>query len=132
MNPAPDDSRFDPLRWQAMLDAQGVPAAHAWIGVLARDDYAARSGTLLLWRGTMGGTELCERPWLGAADRDVAMLLVLDDEAAARLPEQGFAQISALIRGGHLHPYMLMTLDQLEEAGLDDFVEDLGLVFPKH
>jgi hypothetical protein len=37
-----------------------------------------------------------------------------------------------LIRQGRLHPYMLKTMDELEAAGLAEFVEDLGLVFPKH
>jgi hypothetical protein len=37
-----------------------------------------------------------------------------------------------LVRQGRLHPYMLKTMDELEAAGLVEFVEDLGLVFPKH
>jgi len=37
-----------------------------------------------------------------------------------------------LVRQGKLDPYMLKTMGQLEAAGLADFVEDLGLTFPKH
>jgi hypothetical protein len=40
--------------------------------------------------------------------------------------------IPLLVRRGKLQPYMLKTMNELEVAGLADFVEDLGLIFPKH
>lgn len=115
-----------------MLDREGMPASSASIGLLRRKDFAARRGTLLLWRSDAEGcrANLCE--YSGAAGSDVAVLLVADDEALAALREGGWAPLPALVRQGRLHPYMLKTMDELEEAGLAEFVEDLGLVFPKH
>lgn len=115
-----------------MLNREGMPASSASIGLLRRDDFAARRGTLLLWRRDAEGCRADLREYSGAAGGDVAVLLVADDEALAALREGGWAPLPALIRQGRLHPYMLKTMDELEEAGLAEFVEDLGLVFPKH
>ena len=67
-----------------------------------------------------------------AGSSDVAVLLVADEESMLQLRARGFAALPPLIRQGRLHPYILKTLDQLEDAGMMDFIEDLGLVFPKH
>ncbi len=127
-----EDGFFNCANWQAMLDRESMPASGASIGLLRRKDFAARNGTLILWRSDEAGcrADLCE--YSGATGGDVAVLLVADDDAMASLREDGLAPLPALIRQGRLHPYMLKTMDELEEAGLAEFVEDLGLVFPKH
>jgi hypothetical protein len=132
MTVTPKDAPFDHAAWQTMLDAADLPEATAWIGVLLRPDFAARKGHLLMWRREAGGVRTVTRAYDGVATDDVAMLLVVADEAVAQLLTGGLGQIPALVRSGTLHPYMLMTLGGLEEAGLADFVEDMGLVFPKH
>ncbi len=126
------DGFFNCAGWQAMLEREGMPASGAAVGLLRRDDFAARRGTLLLWRSGSDGCRADLREYSGEAGEDVAVLLVADAEALAALREGGWAPLPALIRQGRLHPYMLKTLDELEEAGLAEFVEDLGLVFPKH
>ena len=68
----------------------------------------------------------------GELDPDLAMLLVADPDALRAVLADGLAQVPQQVRRGALHPYMLMTLDDLEDAGLSDFVEDFGLVFPRH
>ena len=115
-----------------MLDREGMPAASAAIGLLRRDDFTARSGTLLLWRSDSEGCRAVLREYSGRAGEDVAVLLVADRDALMALREDGWAPLPGLIRQGRLHPYMLKTMDELEAAGLAEFVEDLGLVFPKH
>ena len=132
MTVTPDDTPFDHAAWQSMLEAADLPEATAWIGVLSRADFAARQGQLLVWQRDAAGVQIATRAYDGVAAGDVAMLLVVADEAVAQLLANGLAQVPALVRGGLLHPYMLMTLDGLEDAGLADFVEDMGLVFPKH
>lgn len=127
-----DGSFLDSTRWQAMLDREGIPAADAYIGVLGKNEFASRQGKLLVWRGTLDGVHVSLREYSGEPGADVAMLLVADDEALQALLGHGLAKIPLLVRHGKLHPYMLMTSDQMETAGLADFVEDLGLVFPKH
>lgn len=132
MTVTPDDAPFDHAAWQTMLDAADLPDATAWIGVLGRVDFAARHGRLLLWRRDAAGVRITTRAYDGVAGDDVALLLVVADAAVTQLLASGLERIPALVRDGTLHPYMLMTLDGLEDAGLADFVEDMGLVFPKH
>ncbi|MEZ5614277.1 MAG: hypothetical protein R3E35_03545 [Rhodocyclaceae bacterium] len=115
-----------------MLEREGLPASSASIGLLRRDDFAARRGTLLLWRNDSAGCRAVLSEYNGATAEDTAVLLVADAEALAALREGGLAPLPALVRQGRLHPYMLKTMDELEDAGLAEFVEDLGLVFPKH
>ena len=127
-----NDSFHDCASWQAMLEREGIPAADAYIGVLEKHDFASRQGRLLVWRGTRDGVQVSLREYTGEADADVAMLLVADAEAVQAMLAHGLPKIPLLVRRGKLHPYMLMTMDKLEKIGLADFVEDLGLVFPKH
>lgn len=129
------DGFLDCKGWQAMLDrecSECIPVAQASIGVLRRTDFAARRGMLLLWQGGADGARASLHEYGGATGADVAMLLVADGEAVRALRDRGLVSIPALVRQGKLHPYMLKTLDELEAVGLADFVEDLGLVFPKH
>lgn len=126
------DRFLDCVRWQAMLEHEGIPAADAHIGVLGKEDFASRRGKLLLWRGTAQAVLVSLREYNGEPDADVAMLLVADDDALQALLAQGLAMIPLVVRRGKLLPYMLKTMNELEAAGLADFVEDLGLVFPKH
>ena len=123
---------LDRAGWQVMLDREQAPDASACIGVLRRNEFVARQGTLLLWCGNAGGMQAAYREYQGDAGSDVAVLLVVDDDALQALRARGLMSIPALVRAGRLHPYMLKTLDQLESAGLADFVEDMGLTFPKH
>ena len=115
-----------------MLDREQTPDASACIGVLRKNEFAARLGTLLLWCGNAGGMRANLREYQGNAGSDVGVLLVADEDAVQALRTRGLESIPALVRAGKLHPYMLKTLDPLESAGLADFVEDLGLTFPKH
>lgn len=122
------DPFLDCALWQQMPDGELAPAPGGCIGLLRRDDFSARSGRLLL----LQGGEASERAYHGDAGADVAVLLVLSAKAVRTLQAQGFAAVRTLVRRGELHPYMLKTLAQLEEAGLAEFVEDLGLSFPQH
>ncbi|MCK0506533.1 hypothetical protein [Aromatoleum anaerobium] len=127
-----NDAILDCARWKAMLDREGLAAADASVGVLTKYDFAARRGSVLVWRGTGDGASVALRGYDGEFGDDVAMLLVADRDALAELLADGLAQVAPLVRCGKLHPYMLRTLEALEDAGLSDFVEDFGLVFPRH
>ena len=126
----PTDPFFDLARWQRMLAAEtGVPGG---IGLLRRQDFIARSGTLLLFRGDASGVRVDLSAYSGEAGAEAGVLLVADAEAVRTLQARGLGAARALLRQGSLHPYMLKTQAQLEESGLADFVEDLGLTHPKH
>jgi len=115
-----------------MLDREGMPPSDAAIGLLRREDFAARRGTLLLWRNDAAGRRAALREYSGAAGADVAVLLVADADALAALREGGWGVLPGLIRRGRLSPYILKTMDELEAAGLAEFVEDLELAVPRH
>ncbi|NMM27314.1 MAG: hypothetical protein HHJ12_08515 [Glaciimonas sp.] len=123
---------LDRSGWQTMLDREQMPDASACIGVLRRNEFVARLGTLLIWYGKAGGIQAAFRDYHGDAGSDLAVLLVADEDAVQTLLARGLTSIPALVRAGRLHPYILKTLDELESAGLADFVEDMGLTFPKH
>lgn len=123
---------LDRAAWQDMLDREQTPETSGCIGLLRRSDYASHQGTLLVWCGKAGGMEADFRAYGGSAGSDVDLLLVADDDALQALRTQGLAALRPMVRTGRLHPYMLRTMDELESAGLADFVEDMGLTFPKH
>ena len=127
-----DDGFLDCVRWQAMLDREGMPVSSAAIGLLRRDEFAARHGTLLLWRSDAEGCHADLREYSGQYGDDVAVLLVADADALVALHEGGWAVLPGLIRRGRLSPYILTTMDELEAAGLAEFVEDLELAVPRH
>ncbi len=126
MADADSDPFFDIAGWQAMFEGEADSPPDGCIGIIRRADFTAHHGSLLVWRG--GRTVIVDY----AGSSDVAVLLVADEESMLQLRARGFAALPPLIRQGRLHPYILKTLDQLEDAGMMDFIEDLGLVFPKH
>ena len=130
---APDGDLFlDCPRWQAMLDRESGFAAGACVGVLRREDYAARQGTLLLFKWQGSGMQALTREYSGTLDSEVAVLLVADPTIAETLQVQGLSTMRILVRQGRLHPYILKTMDELEADGLEDFIEDLWLTAPHH
>jgi len=127
-----EDGFLDCARWQAMLVREGMPASSAAIGLLRRDEFAARRGTLLLWRSDAEGCHANLREYSGQYGDDVAVLLVADADALVPLREGGWAVLPGMIRRGRLSPYILKTMGELEAAGLAEFVEDLELAVPRH
>ncbi|MFZ5510983.1 MAG: hypothetical protein ACOZCP_13115 [Pseudomonadota bacterium] len=122
--------------WQDLLQQ----AAAAWppvparlsIGFLGRADHGARRGRLLPWPPAEGGGPSRWRDYRGEAEDDLGLLLVLDEAEAVSLCREGLAFLPTMVRRGKALPYVLRSADELEAAGLMEFVEDLGLVFPKH
>lgn len=128
----PKDGVLHCAAWRAWLEREALPSASAGIGVLLREDFARGCGTLLVWRIDGEDVHVALREHRGGFDPDVALVLVGDAETLGDLLAHGVAQMRSLVRRGRLQPYMLKTLDELDDAGLADFVEDLGLVFPRH
>jgi hypothetical protein len=132
MDAAQNDGFLDCTAWRLWLEREDIPLADAYVGVLRRNDFASGRGKLLVWRATAEGVEVSLRDYRGQVEGDVAVLLVADAEAVGELLAHGASRIRLLVRRGRLHPYMMMTLEKLHDVGLGDFVEDLGLTFPKH
>jgi len=131
----PDDHRFlDCSLWQATLEqlsGAGITPG-AGIGLLRKESFAAKRGSLLVLRKEASGMRALIREYSGEPGVDVAVLLVVDAAAVETLQTQGMVSARALVRQGSLQPYILKTMDQLEAAGMDDLIEDLGLTFPTH
>lgn len=123
---------YDPACWTRILAAAAWPPAQASIGVLSRTAFKARRGRLLSWRFPATGPQASTADWDGEAPADMAVLLVADEAVLHALRGEGLAVLPRLVRRGELHAYVLKTRDALEAAGLDEFVEDLGLAFPRH
>lgn len=127
-----EDGFFNRAGWQAMLDREGLPVSGASIGLLRREDFAARRGTLLLWRRDADGCHAELREYSGHYGDDIAVLLVADTDALVPLREGGWAVLPGMIRRGRLSPYILKTMGELETAGLAEFVDNLELTVPRH
>ena len=129
-----EDPFLDCTLWQTMLEQLsgfGI-AAHAGIGLLRKETFTTRKGSLVILRNETSGMRALIAEYSGEPGLDVALLLVVDAAAAASLQTHGLASARALVRQGSLQPYILKTMDELEAAGMDNFIEDLGLTFPKH
>ena len=129
-----EDDFLDCTLWQKMLDQESGCgfAPGACIGVLRREDFIARKGRMLVWQGEISGMRALARDYAGEAGADLAVLLVADHPAVQILQTQGLSSLRALVHRNKLQPYILKTMDQLQAAGLEDFIEELGLMFPKH
>ncbi len=127
-----EDGFLDCTGWHAMLNREGMPVSSASIGLLRRDEFAARRGTLLLWQNAGTECRAVLREYNGQCGDDVAVLLVADADALVHLRKGGWAVLPGMIRRGRLSPYILKTMGELEAAGLAEFVEDLELAVPRH
>jgi hypothetical protein len=130
-----DTASVEAAEWQDLLlqAAAGWPAvpARLSIGFLGKADHGARRGRLLPWPPVHGSGPTW-RDYRGEAEDDLGLLLVIDEQEAASLYRNGLGCLPMLVRRGKALPYVLRSADELEAAGLMEFIEDLGLVFPKH
>jgi hypothetical protein len=119
-------------RWGGGLRAypggRTVPA----VAIVERDTFEAGSGEMLLIDPDESNPGAWPRAYRGVADPALAMLLVASTLALGRLAREGPGILRELIRGAEVDAYLLATEERIEDAGLDDFVADLGLAFPRH
>jgi len=129
-----EDLFLDCTLWQKLLQqlSDSAIAPGAAIALLRKEAFAARTGSMVILQGASSGMRALIREYSGEPGADVAIMLVVDVAAVETLQTQGLASARALVRQGSLQPYILKTMDQLEAAGMDDLIEDLGLTFPTH
>ena len=130
-----DDEPFlDCTLWQILLEQLSGSgfAPGAGIGLLRKEAFAAGQGSLMILRKEASGMRALVREYSGEPGADVMILLVLNAAALETLQTHGLICARALVRQGGLQPYILKTMDELEAAGMEDFIEDLGLTFPTH
>lgn len=124
---------FDVRRWQACLGkADSLCGAGLPVALLRSEDFARGCGTMLLLTGDGAAAIPMLTEYDSACHGSLGLLLVADGPAVAALLDEGWTCLPALVRRGALRAFVLRTLDELEAAGLAEFVDDLGLVFPRH
>lgn len=128
--------RLDAASWPKLLAAlpeiaPGVGAS-ATLAFVASEDFASRSGSAWLWRPGTASRQPESQAYAGGSRQDWDMLLVLGESALAMLRAAGDFSIAALVRRGEIRPFLLRDAATLEAAGLADFIESLGLAFPRH
>lgn len=128
--------RLDAAGWRKVLAALPdiTPGAGASprVAFVASEDFASRSGSVWVWRPGRADPEPASEAYTGGAAGDWDILLVLGGSALEALCATGSCGIAALVRRGEVRPFLLRDAASLEAAGLADFVESLGLSFPRH
>ncbi len=110
-------------------EVAGPPLAVAFIG---GEDYAAKCGKAWLWwpgtRARVTGPVAFD----GLYPVDWGLLLVMNDTAIARVGADGTACMAHLARLLDIKAFVLRLRDELEAAGVLEFIEALELATPKH
>ncbi|MDP2821230.1 MAG: hypothetical protein Q8O52_00925 [Sulfuritalea sp.] len=131
--------RLDASSWQQVLAALpdidpevGAGSTVAAVAFVGNEDFAAKSGSAWLWRPGSASRNIERQDYTGGSAPDWGMLLVVSESAVDTLCAEGDSCIAPLVRRGEIRPFLLQRTDILEAAGLSDFIESLGLVFPGH
>lgn len=138
-NPVPEpleQGPFDACSWQGWLDRQRAQFADiapgSGIGLVRTADFSAGAGPMLIWRRAEQGMEAVNAAFGGFDPAQADVLLVMDAQAESALQEEGIEGARRLLAQGHLQIYLLSGGDTLDESGLGEFVDSLGLMFPRH
>lgn len=127
---------MDDEHWQQLLarlpeveEVPGRPLAVAFIGA---DDYVAKRGTARLWWPGSRGQPAGPVRFDGRYPDDWGLLLVMNDMAIEKVGADGTACMAHLARLLDIKPFVLRQRDELDAAGVLEFIEALELATPKH
>ena len=126
--------RLDAAGWPKLLAVLPdlVPGGRATVAFVASEDFASKSGAAWLWRPGGASRHPESQAYTGGVAPDWGMLLVVSGSALDALCANGHFCTAALVRRGEIRPFLLRDAASLEAAGLGDFIDSLGLAFPKH
>jgi hypothetical protein len=127
---------LDEERWWRLLErmpevevAGGPPLAVAFIGA---EDYAAKRGQAWLWWPGSRDRQPGSVAFDGGYPADWGLLLVMNDIAIEKVGAGGTAIMSRLVRLFDIKPFVLRRREELDAAGVLEFIETLELATPKH
>lgn len=127
---------MDEARWSRLLErlpevaeVDGPPLAVAFIDSA---DYTAKRGQAWLWWPGSRTRATGPVAFDGRFPADWGLLLVMSDMAIARVGADGTACMAHLARLLDIKPFVLQQRDELEAAGILEFIETLELATPKH
>ncbi len=132
--------RLDAASWRKLLAAlpDTAPGVGPGVGAgptvafVTSEDFASKSGSAWLWRPGSASRQPESQAYSGSFAQEWGMLLVLGESVLDTLCAAGGSSIAALVRRGEIRPFLLHAMEDLETAGLADFIESLGLAFPRH
>ena len=130
----------DVKRWARTLEAEAAlfeplrPGAR--IGLVAESILAsrpARACELLVWERGSEGMRAAVEPYAGFESAAVDLLIAVDEEAVHALEgahDSGFVRIlRRLARGGHVLFFARCPRADLEDAGYDDLLYEIGFAY---
>lgn len=127
---------MDEARWSRLLErlpeveeTAGAPLAVAFIDSA---DYVAKRGQAWLWWPGSRARATGPVAFDGRFPADWGLLLVMNDMAIAKVGADGTACMAHLARLLDIKPFVLQQRDELEAAGILEFIETLELATPKH
>ena len=127
---------MDEARWSLLLErlpeveeAAGPPLAVAFID---NADYAAKRGQAWLWWPGSRAHATGPVAFDGRYPADWGLLLVMNDMAIERVGADGTACMAHLARLLDIKPFVLRQREELDAAGILEFIETLELATPKH
>jgi hypothetical protein len=130
----------DAQRWARTLEAEAALfeplRLGARIGLVAESIVAGRSAPareLLVWERGPEGMRAAVEPYTGFESAAVDLLIALDDEALRAIDDAhgaGFARtLRRLVRGGHALFFARLPRAELEDAGYDDLLDEIGFAY---
>ena len=130
----------DAQRWERTLEAEASlfeplrPGAR--IGLVAESIVAAGSepaSELLVWERVAEGMRAAVEPYAGFESSTVDLLIALDEDAVRALDsahDSGVVRtLRRLARGGHALFFARRARAQLEDAGYDDLLYEIGFAY---
>lgn len=127
---------MDAERWSRLLarmpevmEGEGPPLAVAFIGA---DDHAAKRGRAWLWWPGSHARPTGPVAFDGRYAADWGLLLVMNDMAIEKVGADGTAIMAHLVRLFDIKPFVLRRRDELDAAGVLEFIDTLELATPKH
>jgi hypothetical protein len=130
----------DAQRWTRTLEAEAAlfePLRRgARIGLVAEAIVAARptrASELVVWERVETGMRAALEPYAGFESAAVDLLVALDEDGVRAFEggrEAGFTRtLRRLARGGHALFFARRSRSELEEAGYDDLLYEIGFAY---
>lgn len=127
---------MDDERWQRILarlpEVEPTAGRALAVAFMASEVFAARQGTAWLWWPGNREQTTGPVPFAGDYPDDWGLLLVMNDTAIAKVGVNGTAIMAHLARLLDIKPFVLRQRDELDAAGVLEFIETLELATPKH
>ena len=126
---------LDQANWLRILDA--LPAVEVdvasplAVAFVAAEDFGRKCGCAWLWwPDSRRAAQRCN--FDGRYPDDWGLLLVMNDAAIAKVGADGTASMAHLVRRLDIKPFVLRSREELDAAGVLEFIETLELATPKH